>query len=98
MNRNTIKLHLLVFALAAGFLRPGSISPVEFPKSTIPDFTDFYTPGRNDEANVLRGVYVSNVLALPIVQQPADNPYYVSNNDGEVTEFSTASQYGNIGL
>jgi hypothetical protein len=47
---------------------------------------------------VLRGVYVPDVLALPIVQQPQDHPYYVSNRNGEATQFSIASQYGNIGL
>ena len=53
---------------------------------------------QSGEANTLRGVYVPNVLALPIVQQPADKPYYVSNHNGEATQFSIASQYGNIGL
>ena len=47
---------------------------------------------------MLRGVYVPDVLALPVVQQPADRPYYVSNRDGEATQFGMASQYGNIGL
>jgi hypothetical protein len=47
---------------------------------------------------VLRGVYVPDILALPVVQQPDNDPYYVSNHDGEVTQFATVSQYGNIGL
>jgi hypothetical protein len=38
------------------------------------------------------------VLALPIVQQPASNPFYVSNRNGELTQFSLVSQYGNTGL
>ena len=63
-----------------------------------PNFADFNKSVQNGEADVLRGVYVSDVLALPVVQQPADKPYYVSNHDGEATQFSIASQYGNIGL
>ena len=98
MTRITIKRNLLVFALAAFFLPPGLTPKAAFSKSAIPSFTDFYAPIRNGDAKVLRGVYVSNILALPIVQQPVDDPYYVSNKDGEVTEFSSASQYGNIGL
>ena len=39
-----------------------------------------------------------DVLALPIIQQPAGNAGFVSNNDGEATQFSMASQSGNIGL
>jgi hypothetical protein len=43
-------------------------------------------------------VYVPNVLALPVVQQPAGDAGYVSNQDDEATQFAMASQYGNIGL
>ncbi len=39
-----------------------------------------------------------NVLALPVIQQPADKPYYVSNRNGEITQFSITAQYGNVGL
>jgi hypothetical protein len=46
----------------------------------------------------LRGVYVEDVLKLPVVQQPADNLYHVSNRNGEATQFAMASQYGNTGL
>src|SRR4029079_11385470 len=58
----------------------------------------FYNPIQNGEADVLRGVYVSNTLVFSVVQQPDNDPYYVSSHDGEATQFSIASQYGNIGL
>ncbi|MCI0549875.1 MAG: hypothetical protein L0287_02860, partial [Anaerolineae bacterium] len=64
----------------------------------LPSFTDFSQVVRSGNADLLGGVYVPNVLALPIVQQPAGNSGYVSNNDGQVTQFGMASQYGNIGL
>ncbi len=35
---------------------------------------------------------------FPVVQQPAGDTNYVSKNDGEVTQFASASRYGNIGL
>jgi hypothetical protein len=98
MTRITIKLNLLVLALATFFITPGFAPTVGYSKSTVPDFPAFYNPIQSGEADVLRGVYVPNVLALPIVQQPADDPYYVSNHDEEVTQFATVSQYGNIGL
>jgi hypothetical protein len=93
-----IKLNFLVFALAAFSITPGFASTVDYSKGTVPSLQDFYNPLQNGEANLLRGVYVPNILALPIVQQPANEPYYVSSHDGEVTQFSTVSQYGNIGL
>ena len=98
MNRTALRLNVLVLALTAFFLTPGVAPMVAYSKSAIPNFPDFYNPIQNGEAEVLRGVYVAGVLAMPVVQQPADDPYYVSNHDGEVTQFSTASQYGNIGL
>jgi len=53
---------------------------------------------QNLEADRLRNLYFGDSVILPVVQQPGDKPNYVSTNDGEVTQFSSASQYGNIGL
>lgn len=63
-----------------------------------PNFTEFSQSVQNGQSDVLTGVYVSDVLALPVVQQPYGNAGYVSNNDGEVTQFRMASQFGNVGL
>lgn len=98
MTRITIKLNLLVFALTAFFVTPGFSSVPGNSESTLPSFPDFYKFIRNDRTDVLRGVYIPNVMALPIIQQPVDDPYYVSNQDGELTQFSIASAYGNVGL
>ena len=43
-------------------------------------------------------MYIPDVLALPVVQQPAGDAGYVSDHDNEATQFAMASQYGNIGL
>ena len=67
-------------------------------ESSLPGFTEFSKSVQNNEANVLRGVYVTDVLALPIVQQPARNAGYVSSNVSELTQFRMASQFGNVGL
>src|ERR1051326_753598 len=101
MTRTPLYLTLLVFVLAPLFLKPDlvlAVGPTDSTNSTLPNFADFYKSVQDGQANVLRGVYVSNVLALPIVQQPASSPFYVSNRSGELTQFSIASQYGNTGL
>lgn len=98
MTRTVLSLNLLVFLLTALFLNPDPIQAIGDPEGSLPSFADFSRSVQNGDANVLRGVYVPDVLALPVVQQPEDNPYYVSNHDGETTQFSMASQYGNIGL
>jgi hypothetical protein len=66
--------------------------------TAFPNFAEFKETVQNQEANALRGVYVPDILALPITQQPAGNAGYVSNKAGEVTQFSMATQFGNIGL
>lgn len=98
MTRTALHLNLLVFFLTTIFLNPRPTQAIGTAESTLPNFADFYKPVQNGEVGILRGVYVPDVLDLPIVQQPADNPYYVSNHNGETTQFSMASQYGNIGL
>jgi hypothetical protein len=98
LTRAALNLNLSLIFFAAIFFHPASALTKIYAGNTLPTFTDFVKQVQNGEANVLRGVYVSDVLALPITQQPTGNPNYVSDNNGEATQFSTASQYGNIGL
>jgi hypothetical protein len=98
MAQLTIKRNLLVLALAAFFITPGFAPAAGYSKSVTAIFSHSPNLIGSDETHVLRSVYVPDVLTLPVVQQPADNPYYVSSHDGEATQFSIASQYGNIGL
>jgi hypothetical protein len=98
MTRTTLRLNFLALALTIFFLTPESILGLGNTGNAQPDFAEFRRLVQNGEANVLRGVYVEDVLALPVVQQPADEPYYVSNHEGEATQFSIPAQYGNIGL
>lgn len=66
--------------------------------TSLPAFADFSKTVQNGDAKTLRGVYVAEVLAQPIVQQPSGNPGFVSTTDGVVTQFDMASRYGNVGL
>jgi len=63
----------------------------------LPGFIDFSKSIQNGTHD-LRGVYVADVLALPVVQQPVSNAAFVSSNENEITQFGMASQYGNVGL
>ena len=47
---------------------------------------------------ILQGLSIPDVKDLPVVQQPAGNTNYVSENDGEVTQFSAVTPHGNIVL
>ena len=95
--RTSLNATLLFILFVSFFFNP---LPVEAKDAgeALPDFAEFSKTVQNGEGNVLRGVYVPGVLASPIVQQPAGNANYVSPIDGEITQFSMASQYGNVGL
>ncbi len=99
-NQNTrffLNLSLLLFILASLWLNP--ISALAMGNNAVlPSFADFTKTVQNGQADILRGVYVNNVMALPIVQQPTGKAGYVSSKDGEATQFRMASQFGNIGL
>ena len=99
MTRTTLHFNLLVtFFLTGLFLNSRTIQTVDPDPGSLSDFVRFSESVQDGETDVLRGVYVPDVLALPVVQQPADQPFYVSGSEGEVTQFSMVSRYGNIGL
>jgi hypothetical protein len=64
----------------------------------IPSLNEFIETVKDGNANTLRGVYISNVMAFPIVQQPYGNPGYVSTTEDVTTQFSMATEVGNVGL
>jgi len=98
MTRTALSLNFLLILLTSFFLNARSTQAIGYAEDALPSFADFNKSVQSGESDVLRGVYVPNILALPVVQQPESNPYYVSNRDGEITQFSIASQYGNTGL
>ncbi len=95
--RTSLNTILLLAVLSCLFFSPAPAQALDN-SETIPGFAEFSKAVQNGEAGVLRGVYVPNVLAFPVVQQPAGNAGYVSPTDGEVTQFGLASQFGNVGL
>jgi len=77
-------------------LWPFQQAPVPVTRTRLPqDLERFVNSVKNGEAGQVRGVYVSGALALPVIQQPADDPAFVSEKNGEVTQFQSAA-FNNI--
>lgn len=89
---------LLLLVLASLLLDPIPALATGKDESPLPAFADFSKSVQNGEAGALRGVYVPETLALPVVQQPRGNAAYVSPYDDEATQFRMAAQYGTVGL
>lgn len=67
-------------------------------KGNTQSFDSFVTSVENGDATTLRGVYIQNVMAYPIVQQPSGYAGYVSTNEDVLTQFNMAAEVGNVGL
>src|SRR5688500_18530280 len=97
-TRRLLNLGLFLAVLGSLLFNTNSIMAMGNNTVQLPDFTVFSQAVQNGKADSLRGVYVSNVLALPVVQQPSGNAGHVSSNDGQATQFAMASQFGSVGL
>jgi len=53
---------------------------------------------KNGRSDQLRGVYVPEILAATVVQQPKENNGFVSSRQNIVTQFGLASKFGSTGL
>jgi hypothetical protein len=59
---------------------------------------DFVLSVKNGDPNTIVGVYVPDLFAVRVLQQPANNPGFVFRDQNTVTQFNRASQFGTIGL
>ena len=96
--RTAFNARLLLAVFLSVFFNPNAVFALGNGESPLPNFSDFSKTVQNGEPSVLRGVYVPDVPALPVVQQPSGNAGYVSTDDGKITQFAMASQFGNVGL
>lgn len=93
----TLRTFMFALVVLGGFfpVMPASAKEVVH---NFEDLTTFTVSVENGNAAALRGVYVPNVLALPVVQQAGGNAGYVSMDENVVTQFNLAAQMGNVGL
>lgn len=66
--------------------------------ANVPALETFIRQVQNGQAGELIGIYIPNVLANRIVQQPSGNNEFVSPWENIITQFSLASGLGSIGL
>lgn len=64
----------------------------------LPLLNEFVSQIKNGQSDQLRGVYIPDILAAPVVQQSKGNNGFVSLKQNVVTQFGLASQFGATGL
>jgi len=94
--KSRISLSALLLVLVCIFALPSQAHAKDIP-NPFPNLDTFIESVKDGDA-ALRGVYVSNVMAFAVVQQPVGYPGYVSTTDSVVTQFSIAAEVGNVGL
>lgn len=62
------------------------------------ELMDFVAQVYDGDAGTIRGVYIQDVFALPVIQQPSGDIAFVSDEDQMITEFQSAAQSGVTGL
>ena len=67
-------------------------------QSTISSLNDFVESIKDGDKDSIRGVYIEGILALRVIQQPVNNPNFVSASEGVTTQFSLAKQYHTLGF
>src|SRR5687767_9959562 len=65
--------------------------PVPAVPVVLPTLDDFAASLKNGQAGQVVGVYVPQVLALPVTQQPANQAGYVNEIRGFATQFGLAA-------
>jgi hypothetical protein len=95
--KNRIFASTLLCFLFCAFALPVQVYAKDTP-NTLPELNSFIETVKDGDANTVRGVYVSNVMALGVVQQPVGYAGYVSTEESVATQFSIAKEVGNVGL
>jgi len=96
-NNQIVNLKYILTLALAFVISFGVVVPVQA-RGNAPALNAFIESVRDGNANSLRGVYVQDVMAFPVIQQTAGNPGYVSIKDKVVTQFGMAADAGNVGL
>ncbi|MBI3153027.1 MAG: sortase [Chloroflexi bacterium] len=96
-SQNRIFSTALLLVLACALILPAPALAMES-DNAVPSLPSFIESVKDGDPVALRGIYVEGKIAFPIVQQPYGDPGYVSSVDSVVTQFSIATEVGNVGL
>jgi hypothetical protein len=94
--RSISVLFLTMALLLASFPQVNVYASASSP--ALPGLGDFVGQLEDGEAGVLRGMYVQDILAARVVQQPAGRSDFVSPRKNILTQFGLASRFGATGL
>lgn len=98
MTFRSARPHILSMILLALFMSLFPVRAGADAASDLPSLEEFSDAIRNGDAEALRGIYIPDVLAAEVVQQPEDDPAFVSSQENTLTQFRMAEEAGSTGL
>jgi hypothetical protein len=98
--RSLLASIFIFFALSAALMPSYGVQALssDSHSANLPLLNVFVSQVKNGQSDQLRGVYIPEILAAPVVQQPARNDGFVSPRQNILTQFGLASQFGSTGL
>jgi hypothetical protein len=98
--RSLLANSFIFFTLSAALIPSYGVQALssDSHSANLPLLNVFVSQVKNGQSDQLRGVYVPEILAAPVVQQPARNDGFVSPRQNILTQFGLASQFGSTGL
>src|SRR5512140_3416282 len=98
MIRSILLLPTILIALTALPMLRVRADGIPLPDTEFPSLSTFLSVMSNGQAAELRGVYVPNLLADIVVQQPNNDGTFVSTAPRTLTQFGPANTLGSTGL
>ena len=91
---------IFIFILLMTLIPMGSVRALNnhFSGESLPLLEVFVSQVRNGKAEELRGIYIPEILAARVVEQPTKDKEFISPRQNIVTQFGLASQFGSTGL
>lgn len=89
-----------IFVLITTLIPVGTVQALsgQLYVSNLPLLDSFVAQITNGQADELRGIYVPEILAARVIQQPDGHPEFVSPRQNILTQFELASKFGSTGL
>jgi hypothetical protein len=98
-NRSILVISFIVI-LVTTLIPIGNVQALsnQLPVGYLPLLDVFVSRVTNGRADELRGVFVPEIFAARVIQQPVGNHEFVSPRQNIITQFELASKFGSTGL
>jgi hypothetical protein len=96
-NIRKFSVLILILAICMAFLPYQKVHALSG-SAGLPALEDFTAQLKDGKAGILRGVYIPEIMAARVVQQPEGHSEFVSPRANILTQFSPASKFGSTGL